>query len=515
MKSSEVVVSGKDLTVSDVVAVARNRVRVSLDPSALANAERSRQFVEQAIADGKIIYGITTGFGKFKSVVIPREKTKQLQQNLLRSHAVGVGAPFSEEVVRAAMLVRLNSLMVGYSGVRRELLKTLVHLLNKEIYPFVPEQGSVGASGDLAPLSHLGLVLMGDGEVLVDGVRTPADGALKAKGIAPITFDAKEGLAFTNGTSFITANAALALADAQNLIKVADICLALSLEALEGVEAAFDERIHQLRPYVGQLASAENVRKLTEGSEYIQRIGNDRERVQDAYTLRCAPQVHGAVREHVRFVAGIVRTELNAVTDNPLIFADDKQALSGGNFHGEPIGMAMDVLKIALTELANISERRTARLVDPATNEGLPAFLIPTEVAGLSSGYMITQYTAAALVSEMKVLAHPATVDSIPTSANQEDHVSMGTTASRQALRIAEMVAEVLTIEAITAAQGITLRSERSLGKGTKAAYDAIRAKVPALTEDRILYKDQEAIRPAIAGGALCGSVEDAIGVLK
>ena len=491
MKSSEVVVSGKDLTVSDVVAVARNRVRVSLDPSALANAERSRQFVEQAIADGKIIYGITTGFGKFKSVVIPREKTKQLQQNLLRSHAVGVGAPFSEEVVRAAMLVRLNSLMVGYSGVRRELLKTLVHLFNKEIYPFVPDQG------------------------LVDGVRTPAEGALKAKGIAPITFDAKEGLAFTNGTSFITANAALALADAQNLIKVADICLALSLEALEGVEAAFDERIHQLRPYVGQLASAENVRKLTEGSEYIQRIGNDRERVQDAYTLRCAPQVHGAVREHVRFVAGIVRTELNAVTDNPLIFADDKQALSGGNFHGEPIGMAMDVLKIALTELANISERRTARLVDPATNEGLPAFLIPTEVAGLSSGYMITQYTAAALVSEMKVLAHPATVDSIPTSANQEDHVSMGTTASRQALRIAEMVAEVLTIEAITAAQGITLRSERSLGKGTKAAYDAIRAKVPALTEDRILYKDQEAIRPAIAGGALCGSVEDAIGVLK
>ncbi len=509
-----VIVTGRNLTLDDVRAVAREQAAVRLDEAALVASQRSRQLVEDRVAAGDVVYGITTGFGQFKSKIISADQTAELQTNLMRSHAIGVGQPFAEEVVRAAMLIRLNSLMVGHSGVRRELLELLVGLLNAKIYPYVPERGSVGASGDLAPLSHLGLLLIGEGEVISAGQRVPAGPILEEKKLTPINLMAKEGLAFNNGTSFMTALAALAVGDALQLTKLADITAALTLEGLNGLEAAFDERIHVLRPYPGQQASAANIRALITASELIQRAGHDRARVQDAYALRCTPQVHGASRQLISFVRSMVEIELNSVTDNPLIFPADGDIVSGGNFHGEPMGMAMDTLKIALAELANISERRSNRLLDPATSEGLPAFLIPNEAAGLSSGYMIAQYTAAALVSEMKVLAHPASVDSIPTCANQEDHVSMGTTAARHARQVVDMVYDVLAIELAIAGQAVEFRPNKP-GRGAAAAIMTLRSKIAPLVTDRILYHDQELINHLLRSGQLLKAVEQAVGALQ
>jgi len=435
----------------------------------------------------KIVYGITTGFGSFKNKFIDKKDTEELQKNLIRSHSAGVGELLAPEFVRAAMVVRLNSLSQGYSGVRIELLDFLCEVINKNIVPDVPSQGSVGSSGDLAPLSHMGLVLMGEGSALYKGKKMSGINALKKAGLKPIIFHAKEGLAWNNGTSVMTGIAALILVRAKRLIDVADASCALTIEAICGTSDAYNEKIHAIRPHPGQIISANNIRTYFKGSKLVDFFPN---RIQDAYSIRCSPQVHGAVRDAITYVEAVIDRELNSVTDNPLIFEKPERALSGGNFHGEPVAIAMDTFGIAISELANISERRTAKLVDSSTNEGLPMFLIAEEKAGLHSGLMISQYTAAALVSENKVLAHPASVDSIPTSANQEDHVSMGTIAARKAVKILENAENVLAIELLTNTQAIDFRDPKKLGDITKKVYSLIRKHVDYLGGDRELASD-------------------------
>ena len=476
------------LTVEEIAQVARNsRIKVGLTTTAKRKTLKARAVVEGALREKKVIYGITTGFGNFKNKTIDIKSVEDLQRNLIRSHSTGVGEPLTAEQVRAVMIVRLNSLSQGFSGVRLELIELIKEILNKNIVPYVPSQGSVGSSGDLAPLSHIGLVLMGEGRAWYGGKLMSGARALQSAGIKPLTFGAKEGLAFTNGTSVMTGIAALIVNDTKKLLNVADMGCALTAEAICAVSDAFDPRIHKVRSHIGQIESAKNIRDFIAGSKLID---SERDRIQDSYSLRCAPQVHGAVREAFSYVSSVVDREINAVTDNPLVFPDDGEVLSGGNFHGEPVAIAMDTLGIALSELANISERRIAKLIDPATNEGLPAFLIHPEKAGLHSGLMITQYTAAALVSENKVLAHPASVDSIPTSANQEDHVSMGTIAARKAVKILENVENVLAIEFLTACQGIDFRDQTKLGVCTKKAYKTVRRIVPFVSDDRELATD-------------------------
>jgi len=505
--------NGRSLTIKEVVAVARQRARVELDGSVEGPLKQSREFVDGLVERGEVAYGITTGFGRFKNVVINKEQTEQLQVNLIRSHATGVGEPFSEEVVRASILVRVNSLLQGYSGVRPVVVHRLIEMLNKNIYPYVPSKGSVGSSGDLAPLCNIILVLIGEGEVISNGERKPAKGLLSERGFEPIVLQSKEGLALNNGTSVQTGVAALAVNDAKELATLFDVSLAMSLEGMMGSLKAYDKRVHALRPHPGQEECASNVRKLSGDSEIIKSHANC-DRVQDSYTLRCAPQVHGASRDAIRHIERVITTELNSVTDNPLIFVEDQEAISAGHFHGEPIAQVMDYLKIAVCELANISERRTAKLVDPAYSEGLPAFLVPQEQAGLSSGFMIPQYVAAALVSENKVLAHPASVDSIPTSANIEDHVSMGTIAARQAAEIVGNARSVLAIELMCAAQALDLRKPLTSGSGTRAAYDIIRQYIPFLEKDRTLYTDVEKIENVVIS-ALRVAVEEKVGKLS
>lgn len=483
----------KHLTMEGVTEVAHDlSVNVRLSPLAKRRVAESRAVVERMVARKRIVYGVTTGFGNFKNKIIGIKDTAELQRNLMRSHSVGVGEPLAPEMVRAALLVRLNSLAQGYSGVRLELLDFLCEVLNHGIVPVVPSQGSVGSSGDLAPLSHMGLALMGEGEAWHKGRRMKGSEALRRAGLTPITFEAKEGLAWNNGTSVMTGIAALAAHGAEQLADAADMACALSLEAVCGVSAAFEEQVHKIRPHPGQIIVAERIRRFIAGSRLVDSVSN---RVQDSYSLRCAPQVHGAARDAIRYVADVVERELNAVTDNPLIFARPARAVSGGNFHGEPIAIAMDTLAIAIAELANISERRTAKLVDAATNEGLPMFLIASEKAGLHSGLMMPQYTAAALVSENKVLAHPASVDSIPTSANQEDHVSMGTIAARKAWSILENAWNVIAIEYLTTTQASDFRGPRKLGKKTYEMYKFIRKGVPVIREDREFASDIKRIR--------------------
>lgn len=505
--------TGETLTLEEIVRVARGRERIVIAPAARENLEKSRAFVDRLVGEGRVVYGVTTGFGQFKHVTIDPSQTAELQANLIRSHACGVGDPLTEEQVRATILIRINSLLRGYSGVRPLVVDRLVDLLNKDIYPFVPSQGSVGSSGDLAPLSHLMLVVMGEGEVFVHGSRTPAINVLKEKDIEPVVLLSKEGLALNNGTSVQTAIGALATFDAVQLAKVFDVSYAMSLEVLMGTSAACDPRVHALRPHPGQVAVAENVRKICADSGIMESHKNCG-RVQDAYSLRCAPQVHGASRDTIAYAVSVVEREINSVTDNPLLFPDDDVAISAGHFHGEPIAQAMDCLKIGVAELANICERRIARMVDPATSDGLPAFLIPKEQGGLSSGFMIPQYVAAALVSENKVLAHPASVDSIPTSANQEDHVSMGTIAARHANKVVEHAKQVVGIELLCAAQAADFRKPFKLGKGTDAAYRLIRQHVPFLEKDRTLYPDIESIAKLVPS-EIVKAVEIAVGTLK
>lgn len=507
-----VILSGESLTIEEVVRVARGNESVQIAETARMNLQKSRAFVDRLIAEQRPTYGITTGFGQFKNVAISADKTETLQINLIRSHATGVGEPFSEDVVRAMILIRVNSLLRGHSGVRSVVVDRLVELLNKRVYPYVPSKGSVGSSGDLAPLSHMVLVILGEGEVIERGQRRNAMDVLREKGIEPVVLQSKEGLALNNGTSVQTAVGTLAVYDAQQLTKIFDVTYAMSLEAMMGSTHASDPRVHALRPHPGQVTVASNTRRLCADSEVIE-SHKGCGRVQDAYSLRCAPQVHGASRDTIAHVASVISRELNCVTDNPLLFPDDNEAISAGHFHGEPIAQVMDFLKIGVCELANISERRVARLTDSNLSEGLPAFLIPPDQAGLSSGFMIAQYTAAALVSENKVLAHPASVDSIPTSANQEDHVSMGTIAARQAAEIVRNATHVASIELLCAAQALDFRAPLKAGRGVQAAHMYVRSVVPFLDKDRVLYKDLEAVAALIPQG-LIEHVEAAVGTL-
>ena len=509
-----ILIEGRDATIKDVAMVARYGAAVALSDEAVERIDASRAVVERCVEEELIRYGITTGFGKFCDVVISGDSNAALQKNLIMSHAVGVGDPLPDEAVRAMMFLRANALAVGHSGVRSETVEALVAMLNEGVVPIVPEKGSLGASGDLAPLSHVALALCGMGECRYRGKRVPAAEALAAAGLSPVVLSAKEGLALINGTQCMTAIGALAAFDAWKLARTADLAAALSAQALRGIVDAYDDRVHAVRGQFGQAESAAFLRALLEGSALTTRQGELR--VQDAYALRCAPQVHGASRDAIGYVYDVVSREINAVTDNPLIFLNPEDPsggdiISGGNFHGQPVALAMDFLGIACAELANISERRLERLVNPALSNGLPAFLV--KEGGLNSGFMIVQYTAASLVSENKVLAHPASVDSIPSSANQEDHVSMGTIAARKARQILGNARTVLALELLAACQAVDLLdASEGLSPATLAAYRVLRSAVPMVERDRVMYPDIEAATALLADGALLRAAEEALG---
>ncbi|MBN1304184.1 MAG: histidine ammonia-lyase [Anaerolineales bacterium] len=511
-----VTLDGQSLTLDQVIAVAYGQPgspRVDLSQEAVHKVERAAKAVERMLAEGQVAYGITTGFGAFKDRIISREQVGELQHNIILSHAVGVGTPFDIPTVRAIMLIRANTLTRGHSGIKLETVELLVDLLNKGIHPLIPQKGSLGASGDLAPLSHMSLVLLGLGDAEYQGQVRPGAETLEQANLKPVTLAAKEGLALVNGTAVMCALGALEAYHAQLLSRTADITGCLSLEALHGTPLAFDDRIHRLRPFPRQLNCAAYLRELLTGSEFTRH--HDPANVQDAYSLRCIPQVHGAIRDALAYARWVIEIELNAVTDNPLIFFDEENGeatvLSGGNFHGEPLAIAMDYMGLALTELGNISERRLMRLTDEASNAHvLPAFL--TRHGGLNSGFMITQYTAAALAAENKVLSHPASADTIPTSANVEDHVSMGCTAALKARQIVNNVEYMLALEFLAAAQGIDFRKQKldqnaRLGKGTQPAYDLIREQVPFVEQDTLLQPYIEAARKLIASGKLVKAV--------
>jgi histidine ammonia-lyase len=485
----KVIINGSDLSIDQVVRVSREYEQVEISREAYEKMNRSRAVIEAILAEKKVVYGVNTGFGQLSNVSISEDELDLLQYNLVVSCVTGVGEPFPEEVVRAMLLLRANSLVAGHSGVRPLIVETMVEMLNKKVHPLVPQKGSVGASGDLAPLSHMALVMLGRGEAYYQGQLLPGGEAMKKAGITTVVLKAKEGLSLCNGTQAMTALGALAVHDALKLALYADVIGALSAEALEAVPMAFDHKIHEIRPHRGQIETAGNIRELLKGSEILADPAHSR--VQDAYSLRCMPQVHGASKDAINYVRKVIETEINAVTDNPLVFPDSGEVLSGGNFHGQPIALAMDFLAIALAELANISQLRTERLTNPALSMGLPAFLV--EKVGLNDGFMVAQYTAASLVSENKILAHPASVDSIPTSADQEDHVSMGTTAARKCREVLENVRYVLAIEAICACQGIDFRKKKPSPKLQKV-YQAIRKKVSYLEVDRELHTDFEEV---------------------
>jgi len=499
-------INGNDLTLGAVREVAVEHCPVLLDPDARATVQRARAVVDTLIAQNKVSYAITTGVGKLSDVRIAGEQIREMQVNLVRSHAVGVGEPLSPGEVRAMMLLRANSLSKGYSGVRTETIDTLCEMLNRGVTPFVPSQGSVGASGDLAPLAHLALALIGEGECLDDkGIRIPTSEALRRAQVKPLILEAKEAVSLINGTQGMLAVGILALLVAEILMDSADVIGSLTLDALRGTDVAFDERIQRARPHPGQLKTAENLRRMLEGSQ-IRESHRECDRVQDAYSLRCMPQVHGAVRDTLTHCREVMETEVNSAVDNPLVFVKDlKQSdgqgdvISGGNFHGEPIAFALDFLGIALSALAGISERRLERLVNPALSEGLPPFLAAG--AGLNSGFMMPQVTAAALVSENKILAHPASVDSITTSGNKEDFVSMGMTASLKLKRIVANTNNVLAIEAMAAAQALDFLAPLKPSKRGQAAHAAIRSVSPTMDRDRVMYQDFARIAELIASG--------------
>ncbi len=518
-----VLVDGETLTPEDVFDVAVNFVSVELSRDAIFKMKKSRELVEKWVESGETIYGVTTGFGDFAMVRIEKDKIEKLQRNLIYSHSAGAGEPLPPEVVRAMMLLRSNALAKGYSGVRPEIVDFLLKLLNNGITPIIPAQGSVGSSGDLVQLAHLVLTMMGEGEVWVgksinvDELKKLSSRlALKKFRLKPLKLSAKEGLALINGTQMMTAYASLIVKQAKELCKIADIAASLSIEALKGTDRAFDERIHRLRPYHGQQKVARNILRMMRNSQLRLSHLYDDPRVQDAYSLRCVPQIHGASRDAIDYVYNIVSIEINSATDNPLIFPDDGEHLEGGNFHGQPIALAMDFIAIALSELANVSERRIERLVNSQLS-GLPKFL--TKVGGLNSGLMIAQYTAASLVSENKVLSHPASVDSIPTSANQEDHNSMGSISAQKAYRVLKNVQTVLAIEIMCAVQGIDFaRVDEKTGKimkcgvGTQAVYEFVRKHIKHLDEDRILHKDIVKALELVKSGEIIKVAEKAIG---
>jgi histidine ammonia-lyase len=506
-RGTAIALTGEDLTIADVWAIAVGGASVELSDAGQSRMLEARAVVDRA-AHGKRehTYGVNTGFGRFVSQSIPEELTEELQLRLLRSHACGVGDPYPDQVVRAAMLLRANALAKGRSGARPELVELLLHCLDRGVLPAVPSRGSVGASGDLAPLAHLALPLVGEGEAWFDGERLPGREALERAGLAPMTLEAKEGLSLVNGTQFMAAFGALGLVRARRLTKVADIACAVSLEALQGSRSSFLPQVHALRPLRGQQASAANVLVLLEGSA-INESHRWCDKVQDAYSLRCAPQVHGAARDLLDYVDYTVSVELNAATDNPLVLVEDDMLVSNGNFHGQPLAFALDALAMAVAELANISERRVERLVNPSLSGGLPPFL--TTDGGLNSGFMIPQYVAASLVSENKVLAHPASVDSIPTSAGQEDHVSMGNASGLKAWQVLANAEWALAIELLAGVQGVEFLAPLEPGRGVVAARRFVRELSPRLTDDRPLAGEIDSVAVAIRDGSLVAAVED------
>ena len=496
--TTPVVLDGNSLTIEDVFSVAVLGAPTKLAPLARERALESRRHVEALVQRKEVAYGVTTGFGKLSDIVIPPDRLGELQVNLVRSHASGVGAPLPEREVRAMMLLRANVIAKGYTGARPALAELLLAMLNEGLHPQIPEQGSVGASGDLAPLAHLALALIGEGELRHADRRGPAAQLLRERKLEPVVLAAKEGIVLINGTQAHTAAAALAIVDANRLWKVAHIAGAMSLEALKGTPVAFDERIQAVRGQLGQAASAAVLRELLADSEIRESHRHGDSRVQDAYSIRCMPQVHGPVLDAIDFAASVVQRELNAATDNPLVF-EGGELLSGGNFHGQAVAMALDFLAIALTNLATISERRTDRLVHPDFNEGLPPFL--SRDAGVNSGFMMAQVTAAALASECKVLAHPASVDTIPTDGNKEDVVPMAMTAAWKLRRIVQNLRNVLAIELMCAAQGVDYRAPLKPGKGVARAHARVRALVPRLEADRVLSGDIATLAGAIEAG--------------
>ncbi len=517
-RSQEVLaLTGYNLSIDEVVAVAKGRP-VAVHPDALPGMIRSRAVVDRLVSEGRVAYGITTGFGRFKDKLISPEQVAELQLNLIRSHAAGAGPELDEETVRAMLVVRANTLAMGYSGIRPEVVQLLVDMLNEGVHPCIPGRGSLGASGDLATLAHMSLVLIGEGEAIYRSRRLDGAAALREAGLDPVVLKAKEGLALTNGTTLMAGLGALLVHRATNLALTADIAAALTLEALVGTDRAYDARVHAIRPHPRQVACAAFLRDILHGSRLLRT--DDPGNVQDPYTLRCVPQVHGAVRDTIDYARWMINIELNAANDNPLVFAgdgsEDAEIISAGNFHGEPIAVAMDSMKLALVDMGNMSERRTARLVDADSNEGiLPMFL--TDHGGLESGLMLAQYTAAALASENKVFAHPASADSIPSGANTEDHVSMGAATVHHTLQVVENLEAIVAIELIAATQAIDFRcrapgvTAEGLGRGTDPAYRLIRGHVPFLDRDRPLAPMIEAVRGLVAAGGIIAAVGEKV----
>lgn len=521
MKSNNLFIDGKSLTLEKIEQFLNSNIEVKLTKESQKKVEKSRALIDKWVENDEVIYGVTTGFGEFANVKISHNELEQLQHNLIVSHSTGVGEPLPPFIVKTMMLLRANALASGHSGIRPETLNLLIEMMNKNVLPVIPSQGSVGSSGDLAPLSHLVLAMIGKGKVQVfnDVLNEKFDerkyklskNELKKINLQPVSLKAKEGLALINGTQMMTAFAAYICNRAKKIVKLFEVSAALTHEALRATDKAYDERIHKLRPFKGQLNTAKNMRSLIKGSEIRKSHLENDPRVQDSYSLRCIPQIHGASRDAVEYVCSRVAIELNSVNDNPLIFPEQGDHREGGNFHGQPMALSMDFMKIALAELANVAERRVERLVNGSLSS-LPRFL--TENGGLNSGLMIAQYTAAALVSENKTLAHPASVDSIPTSANQEDHNSMGSIAARHCYQILLNVEKVLAIELLTASQGIEFLKPLKCGKGTTAAYNAIRKVVSPLKEDRIIYEDIEKIGGIVKDNTLLTAVEKQINLV-
>ena len=482
---TKVLIDNGNLTLEDFIAVSRYNATVEISAKAIQRIYNSRQTVNEFVENEEIVYGVTTGFGRFSEVCVTKEQSKLVQKNLIVSHAVGSGDNLDKEIVRGTILLRINNLCIGYSGVRYSTVQTMVEMLNKGLHPLIPEKGSLGASGDLAPLAHMVLPMIGLGKAEYKGEILSGKVAMEKAGIEIIELVAKEGLALINGTQVMTSVGAHTIYDSIKLLDVVDLSASLTFEALHGIISVLDPRLHQLRPHKGQIHTAANILKMLEGSQCTMRQGDGK--IQDAYSLRCTPQVHGASRDAIEFVREKVEIEMNSVTDNPIIFCDTKEGISGGNFHGQPVALAFDFLGIALSELADISERRLERMVNPALN-GLPAFLVNN--GGLNSGFMIVQYSAAALVSENKVLSHPASVDSIPSSGNQEDHVSMGTIGARKAREIYKNVRRVIAMEMLCACQAIDLGTKHQLGYTTQKAYNLVRENIKMLTCDREMYED-------------------------
>jgi len=504
---------GSPLSIDQVVAVARDGEKIAVSDSIAARMAPARRVVEEAVERGAVVYGITTGFGALANVRIERAASEELQHAIVRSHAAGTGESMPEDVVRGMMLLRARTLAAGHAGVRPILVERIAELLNRGIHPVVPEHGSVGASGDLAPLAHCALALIGEGSVRVNGSRVEASDALRSAGLEPIALEAKEGLALVNGTEGMLAMACLAIADLERVLRTADVACGMSVEALLATDRPFAEKIHELRPHPGQLASAENLRRLTAGSGVIESHRTVAHAVQDAYSLRCAPQVHGACRDALAYARGVAELELASEVDNPVVFGDTGDVESAGNFHGEPLAFALDMIAIAASEVASIAERRTDRMLDPAHSNGLPAFLAPD--AGVNSGFMLAQYTQASLVAGCKRLAVPASVDSIPTSGTTEDHVSMGWDAGVKARRAVSDAEAVVAIEALVAAQALDLRAPLQPSPAASAVRAAIRERVAFMDRDRFLSPDLEAVRELARNGALVAAAAGAVGELR